>query len=110
MHSSRDMTTVHSDIVTSDMAISIDDGIPLALIANELVANALEHAFPDEAAERFASGWLMRQRRRSMAEPVAHGELDVTDDGRAMPSEVFDAVETTGFTLIGPSPRNCTAR
>jgi two-component sensor histidine kinase len=123
-HSSRDLTTLHfgnylqwlvreliaeydasdlieQEVVTCDMAIGLDKGIPLALIANELVANTLEHAFPD------GRGGKIRVRLAYAAVPpvdgaeaVARGELEVTDYGLAMPSEAFDAGQTTGFILI----------
>ncbi|HNK67330.1 MAG TPA: PAS domain S-box protein [Flavobacteriales bacterium] len=75
----------------------LDQAIPCGLILNELIGNALKHAFPDGAAGRIAIG--------------LHADGDqvrirVTDDGRGMPPD-FDHARHANLglelvdTLIG---------
>jgi two-component sensor histidine kinase len=84
---------IETDVSASDIAVSIDDGIPLALIVNELVANALEHAFPDGASGKI---------RVCLAYAAAdeYGELEVSDNGKPLLTGEFDSGEKTGFTLL----------
>jgi two-component sensor histidine kinase len=61
---------------------SLDTAIPLALIANELISNAVGHAFPAGAFPA-GSGGTIRIDLRSHAEGAV---LTVTDDGVGMSS------------------------
>jgi len=73
-----------------DVRLSIDTAIPCGLIINELVTNALKHAFPDRRCGTIAVSLATR----------AHGdvELCVADDGVGMPGE-FDIATTTTLGL-----------
>ncbi|GLH74257.1 hypothetical protein GETHLI_27590 [Geothrix limicola] len=72
--------------------IGPDAPVPLGLILNELVANALQHAFPpgeggslDIQLERDARGWI---------------SLRVTDSGRGLPESVELDRGGLGFQLV----------
>jgi two-component system, sensor histidine kinase PdtaS len=124
-NSNRDLTTVHfgeylpsmirelaaeygvSDRVeiqirTADMAVDIDKAIPLALIANELAANALEHGFPGDARGKMCVGLSYAREPAEESDPEdEHGILEIADDGAPLPpSFAFEAAESTGFYLV----------
>jgi two-component sensor histidine kinase len=85
---------VETEIRTADMAIDIDRTISLALIANELIANALEHAFPSDARGKIRIALSYAQQR-------ADGLLEIDDDGVPLPAAVdFENAESTGFYLV----------
>ena len=87
---------VDLDLQTSDMAVPMDDGIPLALIASELVSNAVEHGLPDGVTGKISV-------RLAYADPtgaVGAGELTVGDEGGPIAGTDFETAATTGFTLI----------
>jgi PAS domain S-box-containing protein len=75
------------------LSLAIDTAIPCGLIANELVSNALKHAFTG----RSSGNVLIRLRR--LEEGVL--ELTVADDGVGFPSTVdFRKLTSMGMTLI----------
>ncbi len=80
--------TVHAD----GGPLSVDRAIPCGLIVNELVANALKHAFPDGQ-----SGTI----RVHYAEESGAAQLVVADDGRGAP-EGFDTdtSDSLGLRLV----------
>ena len=76
-----------------DVLLSIDMAIPCGLIINELVTNALKHAFPD--------------RRRGMITVSLHPrengdvELSVADDGIGLPENAdLSNVSSLGLHLV----------
>ncbi len=75
------------------VVLDINTAIPAGLIVNEMISNALEHAFPDGRR-----GTIRVELRSSGAE--AH-EITVQDDGVGLP-EGFEAAaqETLGLQLI----------
>lgn len=78
----------------ADIPLSIDIINPLGLILNELVSNAIKHAFPAEAVSKKIKISLKRG-------PDNRLELSVSDNGRGLPSGI--AVETTdtlGLQLV----------
>ncbi len=68
---------ISSVIDVADLSLSVDVAIPCGLIVNELVSNALKHAF---AARR--SGTVTVRAQRTSGELI---ELSVADDGRGLP-------------------------
>ncbi|MBN2283367.1 MAG: PAS domain S-box protein [Deltaproteobacteria bacterium] len=71
----------------------IETAIPCALIVNELVSNALKHAFPED------------RKGQVVIDLHSKGEgafaLTVKDDGVGMPPHVtFNAIETLGMQLV----------
>lgn len=63
------------------VALEIDRAIPCGLIVNELVANALKHAFPDHRAGTVSV---------TLTPPDAQGtlHLEVSDDGVGLPEDL----------------------
>jgi PAS domain S-box-containing protein len=77
----------------SEVSLGIDEAIPCGLIVNELVSNALKHAFP--------------QGGRGEIRVTCHGDADglihltVSDDGAGMPADLdFMATRTLGLQLV----------
>lgn len=91
---------IQLDVSTSDIAVRIDDGITLVLIANELVSNAIEHAFPDGASGKIDIRLTYTRVPVDEAGTTTYGELEVSDNGKPLSSSKFEAGESTGFTLI----------
>lgn len=79
--------TCSLDVV--DQALPIDQAIPAGLIVNELVSNALEHAFP-----RGQGGTVHVQFRAANGEAT----LVVADDGDG--AEALDAEDSLGVRLV----------
>jgi len=73
------------------LTLSIETVVPLGLIINELIVNALKHAFVGRDRGRIS----IRLRGES-----DRGVLDVEDDGVGMPETPRRPVKTQGSTLI----------
>ncbi len=76
-----------------DAALDIDTAVPVGLIINELVTNALKHAFPDRKPGEI----------RIAVHPVAGGEIElaVADDGIGLPEEIDPrSAATLGLRLV----------
>lgn len=84
---------VHVEQQIADIALDLDHAVSCGLIINELVTNALKHAFPDGRAGRIVVS----------LEPSGEGrvKLAVADDGIGLPA-AFDPqkAETLGHQLI----------
>jgi two-component sensor histidine kinase len=86
-------TIVSLDVAIVDIALPIDKAIPCGLILNELIGNAMKHAFPDGRRgsinvriERFGVNCL---------------KMIVADDGAGMPAGVdIRSCQTMGMQLI----------
>ncbi|MBL8798789.1 MAG: PAS domain S-box protein [Planctomycetia bacterium] len=76
-----------------ELRFGIDTAIPCALIINELVTNALKHAFPDRRAGEIGI--------RLRAEGDEHYRLTVWDDGDVLPRN-FDphGNDSVGFQIV----------
>jgi two-component sensor histidine kinase/putative methionine-R-sulfoxide reductase with GAF domain len=82
---------IRSDI--ENILLPIDTAIPCGLIINELVANALEHAFPDD---RHGSVRIVMK-----AQPNGSMVLAVSDDGVGVkPGFSLERAGSLGMTLI----------
>jgi PAS domain S-box-containing protein len=74
------------------LELDIDRAIPCGLIVNELLANAIDHAFPDGMHGHI---WVTLDRRSDSSL-----ELDVRDDGVGIPPELdLDATQTFGLQI-----------
>jgi two-component sensor histidine kinase len=78
------------DIQAEDVFLGIDAAIPCGLILNELVSNALKHAFPDG---REGKVWI--ELRNDDAQRLT---LTVSDDGIGLP-EGLDIRDTNSLGL-----------
>jgi PAS domain S-box-containing protein len=74
-------TTIALDLEMDELSLAVDKAIPCGLILNELITNALKHAFPNTA------GGTIRVELRRMAD--RHIALSVGDNGIGMSSD-FD--------------------
>jgi PAS domain S-box-containing protein len=76
-----------------DIQLAIDRAIPCGLIINELVSNAMKHAFPDGRSGKIAI--------RLHANDRGQITLTVADDGVGMPPGVdFRKTESLGLQLV----------
>jgi len=85
---------IRLDLKIANILLDVNTAIPLGLIINELVSNALEHAFPD--------GRVGEIRVRLVALDPSRFELIVEDDGVGLPPGFdVDGSETLGLQLVG---------
>lgn len=78
------------DIV--DVALDVDTAVPCGLLVNELVGNALEHAFPDRGEGRV-------QVRLTAGDEGYR--LEVADDGRGLPADIdIENPPSLGLQLV----------
>jgi PAS domain S-box-containing protein len=84
---------VECDVEADDIHLSIEAAVPCGLILNELVSNALKHAFPDGRSGRI--------RVTLRADTEGSVELIVEDNGVGIPGGFDDRSESSmGMTLI----------
>jgi two-component sensor histidine kinase len=74
-----------------DVMLSVESGVPCGLILNELLANALKHAFADER-----KGTIQVSARRSSPGELV---LEVKDDGSGLAPD-FDPVKSASLGLL----------
>jgi len=87
------LVDVKINMLVEDVKLSIDKGIPCALIVNELVVNALKYAFPNERRGEITIR-ISRDGNRSVV-------LSVADNGVGIPHTVDLAnSETLGLQLV----------
>jgi len=78
------------------ISVELSTAIPCGLIVNELVSNALKHAFPPG---KHTLGEILISLRKLPGETV---ELSVCDNGVGMPAGVnFKMADTLGLKLVG---------
>ena len=84
---------VHIDVDIDDIRLDINRAVPCGLIINELVTNALKHAFPEtQTGEIFIR---MTQDKRG------NFTLSVADSGVGMPPEVnFKETDSLGMQIV----------
>jgi len=85
-------TGVALELECEGVALGMDTAILLGLLVNELVSNALKHAFPEAGPGVISIG---------LSEPtVGRFRLVVSDDGVGLPAEVDLSAETLGLSLV----------
>ena len=81
---------LHVDV--DPVQLSVDVAIPCGLLINELVSNAIEHAFPSGSGGEVWIGFKT---------DGGHCMLSVRDNGRGLPSaEKLDRTKTLGLELV----------
>ncbi len=90
---SNSATSVSLDFTIADITLPIDTAIPCGLILNELITNALKHAFPDGRPGRI---------HISIAQPDASRlQLAVIDNGVGLPAGIdVRHCRTMGLQLV----------
>lgn len=78
--------------ITPGLVLDIDTAVPIGLMANELVVNAIKHAFPDQ----------QRGNIQVSLREISEEELffEVSDDGVGKPSDTSLATGSFGTQLI----------
>lgn len=83
---------IELEIDSEDINIAIDQAIPCGLIVNELVANALRHAFPE-------GNGMVTVRARTL--PDRNIELIIGDNGIGMPPDLdYRKTDTLGLRIV----------
>jgi PAS domain S-box-containing protein len=97
-------TRIVYKVDAADMALAIEQAIPLALIVNELVTNSLMHAFPDGRNGRVKIGLYYESKATApSADTLDSGDgiLAVADDGIGLPAgEPQSSPPSMGFHLV----------
>jgi two-component sensor histidine kinase len=93
---------VEIQIRTTDIAVDMHEAISLALIANELAANALDHAFPENARGKICVTLSYATESADASKPAyEYGVLEVEDNGIPLPAAFdFETAESTGLYLV----------
>jgi PAS domain S-box-containing protein len=91
---------IHVQVDIADLALGIDDAVPLGLITSELLCNAFKHAFPDGRR-----GTVLLKvtyvRRGGENRPSSRAQLEISDDGVGLPADFdIETHESLGFELV----------
>ncbi len=90
--------TIRPDISVDSLSFDVDTLIPCALIINELVSNALKHAFPDARAGNGGKGEIRIALRRDGGDACV---LSVGDNGIGLPRDfAVEKAESLGIKLV----------
>jgi len=85
-------TKVEVEIHVESAFLDITQAVPCGLIVNELLVNALKHAFPKGRSGKISVGFDSDQ---------TNWRLEVSDDGIGLPADIDPAhVNSMGFQLI----------
>jgi PAS domain S-box-containing protein len=80
-------------VETDAFALDIDEAIPCGLIVNELISNALKHAFPDDCDGEISV--ICRSDSDGLV------TLDVSDNGAGIPPDIdIRTTETLGLQIV----------
>ena len=86
---------IHFSSDIKDIFFNIETAIPLGLIINELISNALKHAFPEGRRGNIATKLHFNRETEEYT-------LTVTDDGIGFPEETdYRDTKTFGLQLVG---------
>ena len=87
--------TIELDTDIADVTISLDQAIPCGLIVNELVSNALKHAFDGEERKRKKTIFVMLKKKSEII------EIEIKDNGNGLPENIdFKNTESLGLQLV----------
>jgi two-component sensor histidine kinase len=90
---------VQLELSLADLALSLDEAVPLAQICNELLSNAFQHAFPENRFGKVSVA--LRYPNGTDTYESQCCELEVADSGVGLPqgTEVMTA-ESLGFHIV----------
>jgi two-component sensor histidine kinase len=87
------------NVETADLALDTQRAIPIALISNEIVANAFQHAFPRGRTGSVSLHLLYSE--RPGAESEGRAALEISDDGIGLPDDFnIETADSMSFELI----------
>jgi two-component sensor histidine kinase len=93
-----DPSRISLSIKADEVQLPINAAIPCGLVVNELISNAMKHAFPDGRAGEIAVTLRHSGRRDSAGDWI---NLSVSDDGIGIPAELDIAkTDTLGLQLV----------
>jgi two-component sensor histidine kinase len=87
----------------ADVVLNVEQAIPLGLIVNELVINALKHAFPQNRSGRIAVSMTYTPASAPGQDPVPEDivRVRVEDDGVGLAPDIhISQVQSMGFNLV----------
>lgn len=89
-----DSKKVEIDLKVSDLSINVNQALPLGLIANELIANAIKHAFTEK--EKGTITVLVMDKEPGTV------SVEISDDGKGLDIDPTNLRENgnLGFTLV----------
>lgn len=87
-----DQRQVTLEFAVTDVVMSIDLAIPCGLIVNEIISNALKHAFPAGRPGKIRIGVEQQ--------PEGRYTLELSDDGVGLPPGAWAQTATLGLRLI----------
>ncbi|MDZ7716167.1 MAG: PAS domain S-box protein [Balneolaceae bacterium] len=83
---------IEVQINCDSVSVNVNQAVPCALILNELVSNAMEHAFEDSSGGKITI---------NIHESEGRLVVKVADNGKGMPEDFdLNSVETMGFTIV----------
>lgn len=88
------LQTIDLNLDLSPITININQGVPACLIINELIINAIQHAFPQNEG-----GQISIELSKNKDEILT---LSISDDGKGLPDHLTSLSEagTLGFQLV----------
>ncbi|UTW65235.1 sensor histidine kinase [bacterium SCSIO 12643] len=88
-----DFNKIKINIITEEIKLDVETAIPLGLIVNELVSNAIKYAYPNNQ-EGMIDVWLKQDSSEDYT-------LIVADDGVGLPNDFnLDSTNTLGLQLV----------
>lgn len=88
-------SSVRFDLQLADSTLDLNSAIPCGLLVNELLTNALKHAFPNPREQ------TDKEIRVSWGEGATEWQLRVADNGCGMPADIdWQAPKTLGLRLV----------
>ncbi len=105
----RELLALHSkipggiilDLKTEEMVLHMEQAIPLGLIANELILNALKHGLREGCGHLAVTLAYLRTSNPDRSLDEGWGELRVSDSGPGLPEDVNLAeAQSMGFRLL----------
>lgn len=90
-----DPSAVRISIDADDILLFLDDAVPVGLIVNELLSNALRHAFPGERTGHVRISLKPENRNGGLS-------LQVMDNGIGLPEreDIFDSGPNIGLNMV----------